>query len=207
MILIDGLRLFMNALTIHKMNIYCKPTSAARGITLIEIMVVIVIVGFLARVALPSFKSTMDANRRTLYANQLVEDLALARSEAIKRGTRVVVCPSSSFTTCTTTNNWASGWIVFVDSNNDATVNTGETILRTHEALSLPTGWVAKDNLSSYVSYHPLGFAQTTGGAFQALTICLMPATGTCQAAQPTSATYTDVVISSVGRARIDSKS
>ena len=192
----------------HKMKIYCIPSKRVRGITLIESLVVLAIVGFLARMAMPSFTSSINANRRATYANQLVEDLALARSEAIKRGTRVVVCTSSTFTACTRNNDWASGWIVFVDTNNNATVDTGEPILRTHTALALPAGWVAKDNISSYVSYHPLGVAQNTSGTPQELTICLLPTSATCQAAQPSNATYayTDVVISSVGRARIDSK-
>ena len=194
--------------TICKMNFSTPFRQHCQGITLVESMVVVAILGILAAIAVPSFKSTIESNRRNAYANQLLEDLALARSEAIKRGGRVTVCPSSDGTSCTASNSWAAGWIVFTDKNNNATVDGGDTVLRVHEALVLPSGWVAINNGSNnYVSYHPLGAAQSTTGAFQALTICLLPANTSCVAEQPSSVTkYTDVVVNSVGRVRIDSK-
>lgn len=194
--------------TICKMNISTPFRQHCQGITLIESMVVVVILGILAAIALPSFQSTIDSNRRSAYANQLLEDLALARSEAIKRGGRVVVCPSSNGTSCTASNSWAAGWIIFTDKNNNATVDGGDTVLRVHEALVLPSGWVAINNGSNnYVSYHPLGVAQSTTGAFQALTICLLPANTSCASEQPSSVTkYTDVIVNGAGRVRINSK-
>jgi prepilin-type N-terminal cleavage/methylation domain-containing protein len=71
-----------------------------RGFTLVELMVVVAIAAILALIAAPSFTETINRTRRKTYANQLFEDLAFARSEAIKRGVPVTVCPSTDGANC-----------------------------------------------------------------------------------------------------------
>ncbi len=73
--------------------------------------------------------------RLTAYVNELFGDLQLARSEAIKRVAQVTLCKSSDGAACSTTSNWQSGWIVFVDSNGNESVDSGETIIKVHQAL------------------------------------------------------------------------
>jgi type IV fimbrial biogenesis protein FimT len=163
------------------------------------------IVGILAAIAVPSFRATIESNRRTAYANQLFEDLAFARSEAIKRGVRVVVCSSNAGTKCTDDIDWQVGWMVFADVNSDASFTSGETILKVHEALNLPSGWVAKANTTSgtYVSYRPLGNTQAN------FRVCMLPTAdlSTCNDNGVKSLTkYTNLVITNAGRVRIESK-
>lgn len=75
-----------------------------RGVTAVELMIVLVIVAVLAIAAGPSLASVVVAQRLRATGTDLVSSLLLARSEAIKRNANVAVRPRSG-------DDWASGWI------------------------------------------------------------------------------------------------
>jgi type IV fimbrial biogenesis protein FimT len=56
-----------------------------RGITLIELMVVIALVGIVVGMAAPAFTDLIARQRVRLYSDGLVTDIAFARSEAVSR--------------------------------------------------------------------------------------------------------------------------
>ncbi len=178
---------------------------ADRGITLVETMVTVSILVILLMVAVPAYKSTIDGNRRATYANELLEDLTLARSEAIKRNKKVVVCASTSGTTCRVSGNaydWSGGWLMYVDSNGNGSLDLGETVLRTHGPLKLPTGWSATHNLTPYiVPFRPTG--EITGIGAAGFSICIGNGANACS---PGSVNYSSVVGTAAGRMSIDSK-
>jgi type IV fimbrial biogenesis protein FimT len=87
--------------------------DAARGFTLIELMVTIAILVVLITVAAPSMREFLLNSRRAALSNDLLFSLQLARSEAIKLGHKVAVCASSSGSGCSTAaSDWSKGWIV-----------------------------------------------------------------------------------------------
>jgi type IV fimbrial biogenesis protein FimT len=90
------------------------------GFTLIEVMVVIGIVAVLATLALPSFQQFINNTRLSSIHSQLINDVNFARSEAIKRNSRTLICArNTAGTGCANATDWSVGWVVCVDSDSD----------------------------------------------------------------------------------------
>lgn len=152
------------------------------GFTLIELMVTIAIMAILLTLAMPSFRDMIAANRIATQSNLLLTDLVFARSEAVKRGLRVTLCPSTNQTSCTNTA-WKNGWIVFVDTSNFGVVDATEEVLRANQGLSGDTTVTLTGFSSSYVQYLSSGSLASGSGAGVAdlngvFTVCISGYTG-----------------------------
>ena len=123
--------------------------SRSGGVSLVEVIVTVAILAIIAAVGIPAFNNVILTNRLAAASNELVGSLQLARSEAIRRGARVVVCASSTGSSCS--GGWSNGWIVFEDRNRDGAVSAGETVIRSHSG---PTGLqvLASGNIGSSTS-------------------------------------------------------
>ena len=91
------------------------------GFTLFELMIAVAIVGILLAIAAPNYRDAMMNVRISAQANDLMSDLALARSEALKRNLPVFLCASKDGKTCA--GGWSDGWIVFTDADNDGVLD------------------------------------------------------------------------------------
>jgi len=169
--------------------------SVNAGFTLIELLVVVAVVAILQSLAAPPLAAMINSMRLTVAVNALFSSLLLARSEAIKRNTRAVVCKSASGEACTTTGGWDQGWIVFHDANNNTRRDAGEVLLLQQDALSAGVRFSGNSPVANYVSYTPMGTTSYASGAFQAgtLTVCVPSAT---------QGDARQIVISSAGRPR-----
>ncbi|WP_323813030.1 GspH/FimT family pseudopilin [Cellvibrio sp. NN19] len=109
-----------------------------KGFTLIELMVTLAVAAIVLGIAIPSFNQTMRNNSSSALGTELAGALNFARAEAVKRAKRVSICASSDGATCLAADNWAKGWLVFVDdaaADNTATVTIG-TVIRYWSGLN-----------------------------------------------------------------------
>jgi type IV fimbrial biogenesis protein FimT len=115
----------------------CQPMKKAkyitanrqRGFTLIELMIAVAILAILLSLAVPSFQDTIRRNQITANTNSLVTSLALARSEATKRGIRVSLCASNGVV-CTGSTDWSTGWQVIEDRDGNGALDAPDVTLQ-----------------------------------------------------------------------------
>jgi type IV fimbrial biogenesis protein FimT len=118
---------------------------AQSGFTLLELMVVLAIAGVLMAVAIPAMGDFIRNGRITGAANDVMAAMHFTRSEAIKRRDPVTLCSSAN---AMQANNQANpnatcaespdltGWIVFVDLNQDGQRDpAGELLLLSHAPI------------------------------------------------------------------------
>jgi type IV fimbrial biogenesis protein FimT len=142
------------------------------GITLVELIIVMVLVGILVAIGVPSFQSVTTSSRMSAESNDLLGDMQYARAEAAREGQAITVCISSNGTTCdTASTTWQEGWIVFSDLKSDQQVDTGDAVLRIQKALS-GTDTFTSPTPDYAVTFTREGFAQL-GGATPPLIITL----------------------------------
>ena len=92
----------------------------ARGFTLIELMIGIIIVAILASIAVPSITKLVSTVRAKGTSSDLFSSILRARSEAIRLNASVVMTP-------VTAGRWDSGWSL--------THAGSTTALETHDAI------------------------------------------------------------------------
>ena len=137
-----------------------------KGFGLIELIVTISIVAILMAIALPNFQGTINSNRTTSQANDLIGAFNLARNEAISRNRVVTVCAadtrSGTPTGCGADTDWNLGWMVYRDSvtNNGAPVTVAAAdVLRTGSGSAS----IAIAANAAFVRYSSRGEVMATG--------------------------------------------
>lgn len=171
-----------------------KKAKCPSGLTLVEMLVVMAVLAVTATLAGPVMAGWLQDIRAATLANTLLADLHLARSEAIKRGSPIVLCRRAG-DACGLDGGWEQGWLMFSDSNGNGRLDPGEEVIRV--APAAPADWLMQGNtpVSEYVSYHPMGRTRMINGAFQAGTVTICRAGGTEVRARR-------VIINSMGRPR-----
>lgn len=151
-------------------NIVARRTRTA-GFGLVELMVVLTIASVVMSLGAPAMRGFLQNNRLHATTLRLSTDINFARSEAVKRKVRIVLCrsanPSASTPTCSgNTRIWTSGWLIFAAGDTNSTYEAGtDSLLRlgnpaTGSDLAVMTNSTSNRNLE----YNSDGSTNEGGG-------------------------------------------
>ena len=112
----------------YHLRIYSYATKQqARGFTLVEALVVLLIAGILIAFGVPQFQLVIKNNRVVTATNELVGVINFARIEAIRRGNTVHFGPN--------TGDPNVGWTVWIDGGDNSPGTGGDNELRVWSAV------------------------------------------------------------------------
>jgi type IV fimbrial biogenesis protein FimT len=186
---------------------FCRSAGhrrGARGFTMIELMVTLTVAGVLTALALPNLRPFIQNSRLTSAANDLLRSLYIARAEAVKRQSNVVVCatadPTASDATITCSYGAFNGWFVFNDVNGNWQRDTGDAVIEKHALVD--SSVTVRNDADGIVSYAPTGFANLAGAHIPSSNIILCDQRGAVLLSGTDSAARA-VLIANTGRVRV----
>ncbi|THB70742.1 MAG: hypothetical protein D6B28_08690 [Gammaproteobacteria bacterium] len=145
----------------------------SRGITLLELLIYIAVMGIITAIAIPSFSNLIKNSKISTSLTNLTADLYLARSAAIRHNSYAVICPrNSSDNDCSESPSWEKGWIVFIDNNKDGicNFNAGQCADK-GKIIKIGEGVKSSDlkmrgykHRSFRIRYDPMGFSYAYNG-------------------------------------------
>ncbi|MEJ7746611.1 MAG: GspH/FimT family pseudopilin [Luteimonas sp.] len=160
----------------------------ARGFTLIEALIVMLIAAILLTIAVPAWSSAMSAAHNGAARSALASSLLDAVRRSALTGGEVVMCPDTGAAQCNGSVDWSGGWIVFADRNGNRARDANEPLV--HHAAALEGGV----QLRSTAGRTRLVFQPNGGNAGSNVTFTLCDGRGLAKA--------TTVVLGNDGRLR-----
>lgn len=99
------------------------------GFTLIEAVVTLAVAAICLTLGLPAFGGALERQRVQSAMHLLSADLAMARGTAVMRRQQVVLCPGDA-AGCRASSDWAGGWVVFTDADQNRRIEAADDLLR-----------------------------------------------------------------------------
>lgn len=138
----------------------------SRGLSLIEVLVVMAIAAVLLGVGVPNMQSFVLNNRLASSTHEFYSTLQFARSEAVRRGQQITLVHNGT----AGSGNWGAGWTMFVDADRDGVQDAGEETLRAGAPLEAPLTLYGNANFASFIAFDASGRLTTAGGG--AFVVC-----------------------------------
>ncbi len=162
------------------------------GFSLHDLLTTSAVAGVLSLGAV-SMNGLVQDTRMTAAINQIMGDLSLARSEAVKRGSRVAICRSNDGLSCSGSA-WNEGWIVFSDANKNYKLDDDENLILVQQGMpgDMTLRYGGEKMSYARLAYYPEGYARPNA------TFTLCNGRGSAKAKA--------VIINTVGRPRVSGK-
>lgn len=147
------------------------------GFTIPELVITLGIVAIVLSTAVPSISTTIKNSRLSTHLNSVVGDIHFARSEAVKRDVRVILCrsinPNANSPSCSgTAKVWTSGYIIFADDGNNTNnwYNSGsDTLLRRGQAAAAGVNMRTNATWNNNLEFNPNGSTNEGGTAYMSI--------------------------------------
>lgn len=152
-----------------------KTRRNCHGFTVVELMISLGVVAILLTTAVPGVSNMIKDNRLAAQLNAVVGDIHMARSEAGKRGVRIIMCrsadPNSTTPSCSgSAQNWTSGYLVFTGEDGNNTYDAGtDTLLRRSQPAQQGVTMRTSSTWNNNLEINATGALNEAGTAIMAL--------------------------------------
>lgn len=137
-----------------------KASTRGRGVTLIELSTTLAAATAVVTLGIPAFQALQSDWQRNQVCSALTTSFARARSEAVRRGLDVRLCPSGDGFTCVKppAGDWSAGWIVTATK-----AGTAQVIESMRPGQTPPFAISADAALAGGVTFSSAGLPSATG--------------------------------------------
>lgn len=129
-----------------------------KGFGLIELLAALSIAAIVSMIALPNLNYLFDNNQIRQVSRQLYQSIDFAKQVSREKHHAVTLCPLSTTQQCST--NWEDPVAIFIDSNQNLTLDKDEQLLyQTHlNASQVLVSWSGAFKMP-YLQFKPSGMA------------------------------------------------